>query len=84
MNRSKVKSSNLNSIGYDEDKKELEVEFKGGRLYIYSAVPKEIYEALMQEQADVVAGKPEASVGKAYLKLVKNTDYDFSKQDYSI
>lgn len=47
MIRKPVSSSNLKSIGYYEETKILEVEFKDGSVYQYSDVPKEICEALM-------------------------------------
>lgn len=47
MNRSPVSSSNLSSVGYDEDSKILEIEFNDGSVYQYSNVPQNIYEGLM-------------------------------------
>lgn len=47
MERTQVQSSNVNSIGYDEESKTLEVEFHGGGVYQYSDVPKEVYEDFM-------------------------------------
>lgn len=47
MNRKFVQSSNLLSIGYDENKSVLEIEFHGGAVYQYFKVPSTIYLALM-------------------------------------
>ena len=48
MKRILVKSSDLKSIGYDEDNKILEVEFLNKEtIYQYSRVPKYIYVELM-------------------------------------
>ncbi len=47
MKRKKVDSSNLASVGYDEEKQTLEIEFNHGGVYQYFDVPKEEYEALM-------------------------------------
>jgi hypothetical protein len=47
MNRVPVSSSNLSSVGYDESKQVLEIEFNGGRVYQYFDVPKRIHEELM-------------------------------------
>jgi hypothetical protein len=47
MERQSVSSSNLVSVGYDEDSSTLEVEFKGGALYRYLNVPSFEYERLM-------------------------------------
>lgn len=43
MIRQKVKSSNINSVGYDETKLILEVEFKWGGVYQYFNVPKAVH-----------------------------------------
>jgi hypothetical protein len=34
-----VKSSNTEAVGYDEEKQELQIQFKGGGLYAYDSVP---------------------------------------------
>lgn len=43
MKRTSVNSSNVASVGYDIQKKMLEVEFYSGGTYQYSNVPKEVY-----------------------------------------
>ena len=48
MERTIVSSSNIDSIGYDENSKVLEIEFKNGGVYQYANVPKEIFAALMK------------------------------------
>jgi len=47
MERQSVKSSNLSSIGYDEENEILEVEFNHGGIYQYFDVPSDVYEELM-------------------------------------
>ena len=47
MERVKVSSSNIRSIGYEESTKTLEIEFKQGSVYQYKGVPKNIFENLM-------------------------------------
>ncbi len=47
MERQPVSSSNLVSVGYDEDSSTLEVEFKSGTVYRYLNVPSFEYERLM-------------------------------------
>ena len=47
MKRTSVRSSNLVSVGYDENSQTLEVEFKEGRVYRYFNVPMSVYIALM-------------------------------------
>jgi len=47
MDRISVSSSNINSIGYNEESSILEVEFKGGEIYEYFDVPPQVYQELM-------------------------------------
>lgn len=48
MMRQKVISSNIVSIGYDENTQILEIEFKQGAIYRYSGVPAHIFQNLME------------------------------------
>jgi KTSC domain len=43
MHRQSVVSSNIRSIGYDADTRELEVEFTNGTSYIYYDVPYKVH-----------------------------------------
>lgn len=47
MNRTPVSSSNIASVGYDEDKRLLEIEFNTGAVYQYDDVPKNVFDGLM-------------------------------------
>jgi hypothetical protein len=47
MNRIQVVSRNVSSIGYDADRRILEVEFQSGSIYQYSDVPEDEYEGLL-------------------------------------
>jgi KTSC domain len=47
MNRDPVGSSNLVSIGYDEQAETLEIEFSNGSIYQYYNVPQDVYQQLM-------------------------------------
>ncbi|MDD2892153.1 MAG: KTSC domain-containing protein [Candidatus Gracilibacteria bacterium] len=47
MERTSVISSNIASIGYDEESHILEVEFNNGSVYQYSGVPVNEYNNLM-------------------------------------
>ena len=47
MERKKVSSSNIRSIGYDPKTQVLEIEFGNGSIYQYSKVPAEIYRRAM-------------------------------------
>lgn len=42
-----VDSSNIESIGYDDDTLELHVQFLSGGLYVYGDVPREIFDDLL-------------------------------------
>ncbi len=68
MKRQKVSSSNLASIGYDEDNQILEIEFNHGGVYQYFDVPEDVYEDLMN--AD--------SHGKYFVANIKD-DYEYQK-----
>ncbi len=48
MNRTPVSSSNIASIGYDEERLILEVEFLNGSIYQYFGVPQSLYQGLMR------------------------------------
>jgi hypothetical protein len=62
MNRVGVKSSNIRSIGYDKDRKLLEIEFNSGSIYEYSNVPHVIYFSLLDAP----------SHGKYFGKYIRN------------
>lgn len=47
MNRVPVVSSNLSEVGYDPATSVLEIAFKRGGVYQYSAVPSSVHEGLM-------------------------------------
>ena len=42
-----VDSSNVEAIGYDDNTRELHVQFLSGGYYIYHDVPREIFDELM-------------------------------------
>ncbi len=48
MNRTSVRSSNIRSVGYDQETRVLEIEFHDGGVYQYSNVPETLYQGLMQ------------------------------------
>ena len=41
------KSGNIDKLGYDEEKQELQVQFSGGGLYAYDSVPEFVYSDLL-------------------------------------
>jgi len=58
-----VESSNIDSVGYDRESRELRVRFKNGGLYSYEGVPEETHQELIE--AD--------SVGEYLHQNVKGT-----------
>ena len=70
MERKKIVSSNINSIGYDEESKTLEVEFYDQKVYQYSPVSREGYNLLMN--AD--------SIGSFFAKNIRNNKEITSKK----
>ena len=53
MERKKVSSSNLRSVGYDASAQLLEVELSDGSIWQYSKVPTEVHRRLMAAQSMV-------------------------------
>ena len=51
MQRVLIQSSNLKSVGYDTDKKILEVEFQGGGIYQYDKVSQIVFEEFMTAES---------------------------------
>jgi len=47
----KVNSSMVHAVGYDKPKKELEVIFKTGRIWIYQDVPPKVYQNLLNSSS---------------------------------
>lgn len=47
MRREPVESDALRSVGYDPDRRILEIEFASGTVYRYFEVPEEVYAGLM-------------------------------------
>ena len=68
MERKQVKSSNILSVGYDPEKKILEIEFSTGRVYQYSNVPQWEYDTFIKAE----------SIGKYFYRSIKG-HYEFKK-----
>ena len=69
MERKRVSSSNLSSVGYDDTNEILEIEFNNGGIYQYFDVPSSIYEALMNA----------SSHGTYFDRNIKKAGYRFKK-----
>jgi len=63
MERVRIKSNELRSVGYDEALHILEIEFHHGGIYHYFGVSKNIYDSLM---------KSVSSHGEYYGRCIKN------------
>lgn len=62
MNRTRVISKNLKSVGHEPLSATLEVEFLDGKVYQYDNVPASIFKSLLQA----------ASKGTYFAKEIKN------------
>ena len=51
MTRTPVASSQLSSVGYDQDTRKLEIQFKNGSIYEYDDVPPETHKELMSSRS---------------------------------
>jgi hypothetical protein len=65
VDRERVSSTNIRSVGYDAASETLEVEFKDGDVYRYSPVPARVHDALMAAP----------SHGKYFNAHIKNAGY---------
>ncbi len=69
MDRIPVQSSNVASVGYDEDSATLEVGFNDGSVYQYFGVSLQVYEGLMNA----------SSKGSYLNQHIKRGGYGYSK-----
>jgi uncharacterized protein len=67
-NRTPVDSSNISSIGFDENSNTLEVEFHSGAVYQYFDVPLSVYQGIMESGSK---GQYFAQHIKGYYRYVK-------------
>ena len=63
-----VESSNIQAVGYDEDKEILVLDFNSGTTYQYENVPVGVYQGLMDAE----------SIGKYFHKNIRSV-YEYSK-----
>lgn len=70
MQRTKVSSTNIRSIGYDKEEKVLEIEFlAGARVYQYFGVPEALYHKMMLAK----------SHGRFFADFIRN-QFDYEEQ----
>lgn len=74
-------SSTIHNFSYNLAKKELVVQFKGGEVYTYAAVPQEIYEAMNDTALEESFGKNDASTGKFFHANIRKGGYEFKKSE---
>ena len=65
----RVSSSNIESVGYEEDSQTLGVCFKGGGEYHYLEVPRRVYDDLLSA----------SSVGRFFDSHIKKAGYPYKK-----
>lgn len=68
MKRTPVESSNISSIGYDEDSSTVEIEFHNGTIYQYFDVPASVYKGIMEAGSK---GQYFAQHVKGYYRFVR-------------
>lgn len=68
MDRIPIDSSNISSIGYDENSGTLEIEFHSGAVYQYFDVNINVYKAIMEASSK---GQYFAQHIKGYFRYVK-------------
>lgn len=68
LNRQRVSSSSIRSIGYDPDNKILEIELRHGGVYQYFQVPAEAHRSFLGA----------SSIGGHYTRFIKPV-YEFRK-----
>ena len=71
MEREHVESQALLSVGYDPDRRILEVEFEGGAVYRYFDVPAHLHAALMSAP----------SQGQYFAEHVRDVGFEYMRMD---
>lgn len=69
MNYIRVRSSNIEAVGYEDDSQTLGVRFQAGGEYHYSGVTQSIYDGLISA----------SSVGRYFDRYVKKAGYPCRK-----
>ncbi len=69
MIRNPVQSSDVMSIGYDEDTMTMEIEFHTGSVYLYFDVPKDFYMELISA----------SSIGEFVNRVLKRSGINYER-----
>lgn len=82
MERTKVESSQIRSIGFDACRSKMDVEFKPGSIYRYSNVSQEVFDTFMKAESkgrffgQVIKSNPE----KYPFTKIRGTDKQVQKE----
>ncbi|MBU8974652.1 KTSC domain-containing protein [Lysobacter sp. MMG2] len=71
MEREHVESQAIVSVGYDPDRRLLEVEFEGGAVYRYFDVPPELHAGMMTAP----------SQGRFFAQYLRDAGFDYIRMD---
>ena len=71
MHRERVSSEALRSVGYDPDRRILEIEFSGGHVYRYFDVPPSLHAGLMTA----------SSHGEFFATAIRDAGFEFEQAD---
>ena len=71
MDRTPVKSSNVDSVGYDPETSTLEIQFKSGGVYQYAGVDPDTHQSLMGAE----------SIGRFVNQNIVKGGFKFNKVD---
>lgn len=69
IHRISVSSSAIQSVGYSESQKVLEVEFTAGEVYRYSGVPLDVFDGLMNAE----------SLGSYFHEHIRDSGYEYKR-----
>ena len=80
MERIPLDSSNIISVGYDKERKTLEIEFASGAIYQYFDVPKSVYSKLID--ADSHAKYFDRNIKKSNYEYIRISTEQFSEVEF--
>lgn len=70
MRRERIESDALRSVGYDPDRRILEIEFNSGKIYRYFDVPEAVHAGLMTA----------ASHGEFFSDHIRDAGFEFESR----
>lgn len=84
MKRSPVASSNIRTIGYDNNRQTLEIEFVGGTVFQYFDVPEGTYQGIISSSSVGRYFQDNVKKRYSYIKLSEDTFLEFEFIAYLI